>query len=135
VDRRPTAIAFKLLMAVLLTGTALGWTPLPESLDAISAVLGRLAALIWWAGCLVSFLGLAWGLFLDVRDGLAIEAFGLLGIALGAAMYAYALTQVVPFRWLPFAMAVGLCGFAVTQYTVIWYHRRKHPPPHPEAGR
>ena len=80
-----------------------------------------------FGGCAVSIVGLIYGYFVDLLDGLAVEAFGLIGIALGAGMYAYALTTVDDFNQARPACFTSLAvtGYAVVQYVLILLHRRR----------
>lgn len=127
VDRRPTALVLKSIIAFGWSSTAFGASPLPGSLADGPPLFGQLAAICVFAGCAVSVIGLLWGYLIDLLDGLVIEAAGLFALFLGAGMYAYALTTVDNFDQARPAcfLSAGIACFAFVQYVLIWVHRRR----------
>ena len=140
VDRRPTAMILKAILGYGWSYTAFGVVPLPGSLAAGPQFFGQLAAIVVFGGCVVSIIGLIYGYLVDLFDGLAVEAFGLVGLGLGAAMYAYALTGVADVEQARPACftSLAIAGYASVQYVLIFLHRRRDPrekaKPHPTGA-
>lgn len=120
--RNEMEVALLGVMAASSTGTALGIVPLPGSLGAAPSIYGQSAAIILWLGCIIAVIGVFWR---DRLDGLVVEQFGLVGVMVGATMYAGALVTV---NWLNAVLAIGMSlGVAVAagvRYWSIYRYRR-----------
>jgi hypothetical protein len=125
VNRRPTAIAYKVILAALWTPTALGLVRLPGSLADTPGVYGEATAAAVVLGCLISLVGLVWRG--EKLTGLTLEQVGLVLICGGSGLYVVALCGVpdlgaaLPAMGYVAAFTVG----PIVQFVMIVRFRRR----------
>ena len=125
-ERNAMEIVFKAVLCAVTFPTAFGLQPLPASLAAAPPVFGKGAVIILCLGCFVSLLGIAW----PVRDdGLLIQQTGLLGVMVGATLYAAALLMSMTSfgaASIALGMTIGIaCGAAARWWQLQRYVRRR----------
>lgn len=124
-ERNAMELALYVMVALVTAPTALGFQPLPASLENGPALFGRASVVAMWIGCLGCLLGMFWR---DLDDGITIQEIALACLALGTHFYAAALILAgAPFAtWaiaVAFSLAIG--QGAAWRFGQLWFRMRR----------
>lgn len=88
-ERNAAELTLYLVIGLICTPTAFGFTALPKSLaEGAPATLAQIMVIVLWFGCFGAIAGMLWR---DRIDGEAIQQVALIAVFAGAVSYALAL--------------------------------------------